>query len=150
MKNLVVITGAGVSAESGLKTFRDSDGLWENYKVEDVATYTAWEKNPELVQRFYNERRQQVIKAQPNSAHKAISDLQSYFDVTVITQNVDDLHERAGTDPDKIIHLHGNIRYAKSSNPNLAWAGMSSTIHESYFWIEEGEDLHYPDDKAPD
>ena len=148
MKNLVIITGAGISAESGISTFRDSDGLWNNFKIDEVATYTAWEKNPKLVQDFYNERRKNVINAQPNSAHYAITELQKYFNVHVVTQNVDDLHERAGTK--NVLHLHGNIRYAKSSNPDLVWYGISPSIKEEYYWIEEGEDLAYPDDKAPD
>ena len=148
MKNLVIITGAGISAESGISTFRDSDGLWNNFKIDEVATYTAWEKNPKLVQDFCNERRKNMISAQPNSAHYAITELQKYFNVHVVTQNVDDLHERAGTK--NVLHLHGNIRYAKSSNPDLAWYGISPSIKEEYYWIEEGEDLVYPDDKAPD
>lgn len=102
-----------MSAESGIKTFRDSGGLWEEYKVEDVATLEAWEKNKELVTKFYNQRRKQVMEAQPNEAHKIIADLQKVFDVTVITQNVDNLHERAGSK--HVIHLHGEIVKAQSS-----------------------------------
>lgn len=148
VKKLVVISGAGVSAESGIQTFRDSDGLWNNFNIEEVATYTAWENNPVFVQDFYNHRRRNILSAHPNPAHKAIVDLEKYFDVQIITQNIDDLHERAGST--KVLHLHGNIRYAKSSNPDLAWSGMSSTIKEEYYWLDDGEDLHYPDDKAPD
>lgn len=107
-KRIVVFTGAGVSAESGIKTFRDSDGLWENYKIEDVATPQAWNKNPALVNEFYNLRRKQVLEVQPNAAHKALVKLEKKFDVNIITQNIDDLHERAGSK--KVLHLHGEIR----------------------------------------
>lgn len=106
-KNLVVLTGAGISAESGLKTFRDSDGLWEGYAVEEVATPRAWKKNPSLVLDFYNHRRKNVAAAQPNAAHAGIASLEDFFQVTIITQNVDDLHERAGST--NVIHLHGEI-----------------------------------------
>ena len=106
-KKLVVLTGAGISAESGSRTFRDSGGLWEGYDVNDVATPEAWIKNPELVLRFYNERRKNVAAAVPNAAHIGLAALEKYFDVTIITQNVDDLHERAGST--NIIHLHGEI-----------------------------------------
>lgn len=115
-KKLVVFTGAGVSAESGLKTFRDSDGLWEEYNVYEVATPEAWEANPGLVLEFYNKRRKQIIAAEPNLAHKAIAILEKDFEVTVITQNIDDLHERAGST--NVLHLHGNIRYSRSTNPS--------------------------------
>lgn len=113
---LVVLSGAGISAESGIKTFRDNDGLWENYNIEEVATPEAWKKNPELVTRFYNERRKQVMGCQPNKAHFILKDLEKDFDVTIVTQNIDDLHERAGSS--KVLHLHGQIRMAKSSGPN--------------------------------
>jgi NAD-dependent deacetylase len=106
-KKLVVLTGAGISAESGLKTFRDSDGLWEGYDIEDVATPRAWRKNPGLVLEFYNYRRREVAKAQPNAAHIGLGELQEDFDVHIITQNIDDLHERAGAK--KVLHLHGEI-----------------------------------------
>jgi NAD-dependent deacetylase len=114
-KKLVVFSGAGISAESGLKTFRDSDGLWEEYDVMEVATPQAWAKNYQLVLEFYNKRRKQIIHAEPNAAHHAIVRLEKYFDVTVITQNIDDLHQRAGSK--NILHLHGNIRFARSTNP---------------------------------
>ena len=107
MKKLIIFTGAGISAESGLKTFRDSDGLWEGFDVHEVATPRAWQKNPELVLRFYNERRQNVKEAKPNKAHEIIAELEQYFYVHVITQNIDDLHERAGSK--NIMHLHGEI-----------------------------------------
>ena len=104
---LVVLTGAGVSAESGLKTFRDSDGLWEGYEVTEVATPRAWRKNPALVLDFYNMRRRNVLDAQPNAAHIGLAELQNHFDVHIITQNIDDLHERAGSK--NVLHLHGEI-----------------------------------------
>ncbi|MBK7763339.1 MAG: NAD-dependent deacylase [Bacteroidetes bacterium] len=107
MKKIVVFTGAGMSAESGIQTFRDSGGLWEGHKVEEVATPRAWQRDPEKVLRFYNERRRNILQAQPNAAHIAIADLQKSFDVEIITQNIDDLHERAGSK--KILHLHGEI-----------------------------------------
>lgn len=107
MKNLVVLTGAGISAESGLQTFRDSDGLWNGYNVYEVATPEGYKKNPKLVLDFYNKRRSEVAKALPNAAHKAIAALQEKYQVTVITQNIDDLHERAGSQ--NVLHLHGEI-----------------------------------------
>ena len=119
MKKIVVFSGAGMSAESGISTFRDSNGLWENYDIQEVATPEAWRRNPALVQRFYNERRQHILNAQPNQAHDTIAQLEQYFDVIVITQNIDDLHERAGSQ--QVIHLHGNIRLAKSSKPNAQY-----------------------------
>lgn len=112
-KRVVVFTGAGISAESGLKTFRDSGGLWEEYKVEDVATPEAWEKDPEMVLTFYNKRLKQVMNAKPNAAHRAIVELEKKFDVRVITQNIDDLHERAGSK--NVLHLHGEITKSRSS-----------------------------------
>ena len=111
-KKLVVLTGAGISAESGLNTFRDSDGLWEGYNVMDVATPQAWQRNPNLVQQFYNERRKQVLAALPNEAHIQLAKLDEFFDVYIITQNIDDLHERAGSK--NITHLHGIITYSQS------------------------------------
>lgn len=116
MKKLVVFSGAGMSAESGINTFRDSDGLWEKYRIEDVATPQAWARDPQLVQRFYNARRKNILEAEPNTAHLQIAQLQQDYDVHVITQNIDDLHERAGSS--KVIHLHGNIRLAKTSGPD--------------------------------
>ncbi|MBI3510402.1 MAG: NAD-dependent deacylase [Bacteroidetes bacterium] len=112
-KNIVVFTGAGVSAESGISTFRDSGGLWEKYDVRDVATPEAWMKDPVLVLEFYNLRRKQVMEAKPNAAHLAIVELEKKYDVQVITQNVDDLHERAGSK--KVLHLHGEIKKARST-----------------------------------
>ena len=120
MKKIVVLTGAGISAESGLKTFRDSDGLWEGYNIEDVATPDAWRRNPALVQQFYNERRKSVLEAIPNAAHYALAKLEEKYDVTIITQNIDDLHERGGST--NVVHLHGIITRSQSSkNPNLTY-----------------------------
>src|SRR5947208_8766164 len=111
-KKLIVLTGAGISAESGLKTFRDSDGLWEGYDINEVATATAWQRNPELVLEFYNMRRKNVQEALPNGAHYALAELQDDFDVQIITQNIDDLHERAGSK--QVTHLHGEILKMRS------------------------------------
>lgn len=111
-KKLVILTGAGISAESGLKTFRDSDGLWEGYNIEDVATPRAWRKDPQLVLDFYNFRRKNVLDATPNAAHYGLAELEKDFDVTIITQNIDDLHERAGST--NILHLHGEILKMRS------------------------------------
>ncbi len=106
-KHIVVLSGAGISAESGLKTFRDSDGLWMGYNVEDVATPRGFEKDPQLVLNFYNERRRDVAAAKPNAAHIGLAELEKDFDVTIITQNIDDLHERGGST--RVLHLHGEI-----------------------------------------
>lgn len=117
MKNLVFLTGAGMSAESGISTFRDSGGLWEQYPVEAVASIQGYERNPELVLQFYNERRAQLNSVQPNEGHKLVASLEDKFQVTVVTQNIDNLHERAGSR--HIIHLHGELMKATSSlNPN--------------------------------
>lgn len=119
-KKLVVLTGAGISAESGLKTFRDSDGLWEGYNVEEVATPGAWRKDPKLVLDFYNMRRKDVRNAQPNVAHKGLAELEKDFDVHIITQNIDNLHERAGSS--KVLHLHGEIFKMRSEkNEHLVY-----------------------------
>lgn len=114
MKKIVVLTGAGVSAESGVSTFRDSDGLWENHNVEDVASIEGWYRNPQLVLDFYNARRAQLPTVKPNAAHVAIADLEREYKVTVVTQNVDNLHERAGST--KIIHLHGELTKVRPEN----------------------------------
>lgn len=113
-KKLVVLTGAGMSAESGLKTFRDSDGLWEGYDVTEVATPRAWRKNPKLVLDFYNMRRKNVLDAQPNAGHYGLAELENDFDVHIITQNIDDLHERAGSS--RVLHLHGEIFKMRSEH----------------------------------
>ena len=116
MKNFVVFTGAGISAESGLGTFRDSGGLWDNYKIEDVATPEAFQKNPGLVLEFYNIRRRQLLSATPNDAHYALNKLQENFNLQIITQNIDDLHERSGSN--NVLHLHGKLRQSKSTLDN--------------------------------
>ena len=113
MKHLVVLSGAGMSAESGLKTFRDQGGLWENYDVMEVASYDGWLKNKELVLRFYNERRRQLKKAKPNNGHIGLAKLEKHFHVSIITQNVDNLHEKAGST--NILHLHGELTKVRST-----------------------------------
>lgn len=140
MTKLVVFSGAGMSAESGISTFRDSNGLWENYDIQQVATPEAWQKNPALVQRFYNERRKNILESEPNSAHQYIAKLQDYFEVQVITQNIDDLHERAGSF--NVLHLHGNIRLAKSSGPN---AQFTTQFYEINGWELDLEQDFCPD-----
>jgi NAD-dependent deacetylase len=133
-KKLVVLTGAGISAESGLNTFRDGNGLWENHRVEEVATPRAWQRNPELVLRFYNERRRNVLQAQPNKAHQVLAALETEFDVSIVTQNIDDLHERAGST--QVLHLHGEILKMRSERD-------SETLYPTTGDIKYG-------DKAPD
>ena len=113
MKRLIVFSGAGMSAESGIPTFRGSDGLWENHRLEDVATPEAWERDPALVLEFYNQRRKAILEAQPNEGHQLIARWQDEFEVTVLTQNIDDLHERAGSTD--VLHLHGEIRKSRST-----------------------------------
>ena len=135
MKKIVALTGAGISAESGITTFRDSGGLWEQYDVMEVASIDGWRKNPQLMLRFYNDRRKQLEKVVPNAAHHILAELEKDFDVTVVTQNVDNLHERAGSS--KILHLHGELTKARSSiDPDLI-------VDIGYCPIEWGE-------KAPD
>ena len=124
MKKIVVLTGAGVSAESGIRTFRDSNGLWEDHEVMDVASPEGWARDPELVLRFYNARRAQLKEVEPNAAHVAIKELESQFEVCVITQNVDDLHERAGSS--NVLHLHGELTKARSTRDDSLiydWTG---------------------------
>jgi NAD-dependent deacetylase len=120
MKNLIILTGAGMSAESGIRTFRDSGGLWEEYNVNEVATPMAWWKNRDLVLRFYNERRTQLANCEPNAGHIGVAALEKYFNVHIITQNIDNLHERAGST--KVLHLHGEITKARSTaDPSLIY-----------------------------
>lgn len=120
MKKLVVLSGAGMSQESGIRTFRDMGGLWEEYDVSEVATPEAWERNPELVMRFYNDRRKQLLESEPNEGHRGLAELESAFDVNIITQNVDDLHERAGSS--KVLHLHGELKKVRSQkDPSLVY-----------------------------
>ena len=120
MKKIVGLTGAGISAESGVKTFRDHGGLWEEYDVMEVASLEGWHKNPQLVLQFYNDRRRQLTAVQPNTGHSAFAELQSKYDVHIVTQNVDDLHEKAGSE--KVCHLHGELRKSRSFNsPELIY-----------------------------
>lgn len=142
MKKIVVLTGAGVSAESGVSTFRDSDGLWENHRVEDVASIEGWYRNPSLVLDFYNERRAQLATVKPNAAHLAIAALEDEYKVTVVTQNVDNLHERAGST--KIIHLHGELTKVRPENCCNDRDGYSE---ETVFDI--GSDAIHIGDMAP-
>jgi NAD-dependent deacetylase len=121
---IVVLTGAGMSAESGIKTFRDHDGLWENHRIEDVATPEAWRKNPELVTQFYNQRRVQLETVKPNDGHYALKELEQKHEVVVITQNVDDLHERAGSS--NIIHLHGELSKMRNEKHEVFDIGYQS------------------------
>ncbi|HTL10027.1 MAG TPA: Sir2 family NAD-dependent protein deacetylase, partial [Chitinophagaceae bacterium] len=125
-KKLVVLTGAGISAESGLRTFRDSDGLWEGYNIEDVATPRAWKKDPQLVLDFYNQRRRNVLEAEPNAAHSGLANLQHDFDVYIITQNIDDLHERGGSS--NVLHLHGEITKMRSERDASLLADIRDDI----------------------
>lgn len=135
---IVIFSGAGMSAESGVSTFRDSGGLWEKYSIEEVATPQAWRRNPSLVQTFYNERRKQILEVEPNAGHRVIAEMEDFFEqVVVITQNIDDLHERAGSTA--VLHLHGNIRMAKSSGPNS----------EKAYYPVEGWELKM-EDRCPD
>jgi NAD-dependent deacetylase len=162
---LVVFTGAGISAESGIRTFRDSDGLWEEYRIEEVATPQAWEKNKSLVLNFYNQRRKQVLGAEPNAAHLTLATLEAKYDVHIITQNIDNLHERAGSK--KILHLHGEIMKSRSTvdstliypihgpdlnlgdtcekgsqlRPHIVWFGEMVPAMEMAYYIAEKADL---------
>jgi len=120
MKRVVILTGAGMSAESGISTFRDSNGLWENHRIEEVATPEAWERNPGMVLEFYNQRRKQLFEVKPNAGHRALVRLEKKFDVQIVTQNVDDLHEQAGSS--KVLHLHGELKKVRSTvDPNLIY-----------------------------
>ncbi len=125
---VVVLTGAGISQESGISTFRDANGLWENHRIEDVASPEGWRKNKELVLHFYNLRRAQACQVQPNTAHYALSELEKDFEVVIITQNVDNLHERAGST--KVLHLHGELSKVRSTlDPNLIYDVGNEPIH---------------------
>lgn len=130
-KKLVVLSGAGISAESGIRTFRDMGGLWEEYDIMEVASYEGWENNMELVLQFYNDRRKQLLECKPNAAHYGLVELEQFFDVEIITQNVDDLHERAGSK--KILHLHGELKKVRSTTD-------SSLIYELDGWeLKKGD-----------
>ena len=137
MKNIVVFTGAGISAESGIGTFRDSGGLWENHKIEDVATPEAFVKNPELVLNFYNIRRQQLLESSPNIAHIALNRLQEKYNLLIITQNIDDLHERSGNAT--VLHLHGNLREAKSTIDNKIYPIKDANLNIGDFCKKGGQ-----------
>lgn len=137
MKKLVVLTGAGMSAESGLAVFRGSYGMWDKYKIEDVATLDGWYQNPRQVLDFYNQRRRELLNVEPNAGHKGLKELEKYFDVRIITQNVDNLHERAGSS--NIIHLHGELMSARSEKDEDIRVKLTS----------EDCDIHIGD-KAPD
>lgn len=165
MKKLVALTGAGFSAESGLATFRDAGGLWEGHRVQDVATPEAWHRNRELVLEFYNQRRRNALEAKPNAGHLILADLEKDFDVTVITQNVDDLHERAGSS--RVIHLHGSLFESRSTldesliypiagwelkigdrcergsqlRPNIVWFGEAVPLMEQAIFVVSSCDL---------
>jgi NAD-dependent deacetylase len=120
MKKVVVLSGAGISAESGISTFRDAGGLWENHRIEDVATYDAWVRNQDMVMKFYNLRRKQLHEVEPNAGHYALVKLEQKYDVQIITQNVDDLHERAGSK--NVLHLHGELKKVRSTaDPSLVY-----------------------------
>lgn len=131
LKKLIIFSGAGISAESGIQTFRDTGGLWENYRIEEVATPQAFRKNPELVLEFYNLRRRNIKNVEPNEAHLKLVELEKYFDVTIITQNIDNLHERAGSK--KVLHLHGEITKARGS------IGLDKPIEIVYKDIKMGD-----------
>jgi NAD-dependent deacetylase len=164
-KKIVVLSGAGISAESGIKTFRDADGLWEGYDVMEVASIQAWHKTPELLTEFYNQRRMQLARVHPNAGHQALAELERYFNVEIITQNVDDLHERAGSN--NVLHLHGELRKMRSVNsdgetidigytasiygtrntagellrPNIVWFGEEVPMIEKAIEIIEDADI---------
>lgn len=165
MKKIVVLTGAGISAESGVSTFRDSDGLWHNHRIEEVASPIAWENNRELVLDFYNQRRKQLFEVEPNDGHKWLVKLEDKYDVQIITQNVDDLHERAGSS--NILHLHGELKKVRSTEdpeliytldhwelkngdkcelgsqlrPHIVWFGESVPMIEPAISIASGADI---------
>ncbi len=136
---IVFFTGAGISAESGIKTFRDSNGLWEEHDIYEVATPEGWERNPALVNSFYNARRLQMASVNPNEAHLEIARLEKEFDITVITQNIDDLHERAGSQ--NVIHLHGELKYARSSTDASLLYDYSNKTIEMGDTCEKGSQL---------
>lgn len=164
MQKIVVLTGAGISAESGISTFRDSDGLWENHRIEDVATPEGWRRNPVLVQDFYNQRRRRLTEVEPNAGHLALAELEQKFEVHIVTQNVDDLHERAGST--HVLHLHGELRKVRSDRhehlvytwdkdlimgdlcekgsqlrPHIVWFGEAVPLLESAAELASGADI---------
>jgi NAD-dependent deacetylase len=137
MKNIVVLTGAGISAESGLGTFRDSEGLWEKYKIDDVATEKAFLKNPALVLEFYNIRRKQLLNSFPNDAHFALNKLKEKYNLSILTQNIDDLHERSGNTD--IIHLHGKLRESRSVIDNKIYSIKGSELNIGDYCEQGGQ-----------
>ena len=149
-KKVVILSGAGISKESGIDTFRDADGTWNNHKIEDVATPEGWAKDPQKVNDFYNERRIVVLNAEPNEAHNRIADEEDHFDIHIITQNVDDLHERAGST--NVLHIHGEILKARSSNNDYDWMGMSHSekINNPKLYDVGRKGLNYYRDYADD
>ena len=136
MKKLIVLTGAGMSAESGVKTFRDAGGLWEGHDVMEVASPVAWQKNPRLVLDFYNQRRRQLLEVQPHEGHKILCDLEKYFEVHIITQNVDDLHERAGSS--RVLHLHGELFKVRNTHDETEILEWKKDLHLG----DTGQDGH--------
>lgn len=132
-KKIVVLSGAGISAESGIRTFRDTNGLWKDHSIEDVATPEGWQRNQDLVLQFYNERRKQAFAVQPNAGHRALADLEQYYDVTVVTQNVDNLHEKAGST--HVIHLHGELSKVRSS----ADESLIYELDETQWEVKKGD-----------
>lgn len=137
-KTVVILTGAGISAESGISTFRDSDGLWEHYRVEDVCTYDAYLHNPQMVISFYNDRRRQLQEAKPNEGHRQLVRLEKYYDTRIITQNIDNLHEQAGSS--HILHLHGELTKARSDHNHYTTpADEASTVEIGYHDIHIGD-----------
>lgn len=137
-KKIVVLTGAGISAESGIKTFRDSDGLWENHRIEDVATFDAWKRNPSLVLEFYNQRRRQLLQCKPNAAHFALAELEQKYAVQIITQNIDNLHELAGST--NVLHLHGELLKVRSTQNENAIYDWKKDLQLGDF-AEDGSQL---------
>lgn len=130
MKKLVVLTGAGMSAESGINTFRDAGGLWEQHRVEDVATLNGWQRNPTLVLNFYNLRRKQLLTVKPNAGHTTLMELEKHFDVRIITQNVDNLHEQAGSS--YVLHLHGELMKVRSTSPSEEIFELTTDNYETH------------------
>ena len=158
MKKLVVLSGAGISAESGIKTFRDSDGLWENHRVEDVATPEAWQRNQKLVLDFYNERRKQALSVEPNTAHTILKNLEQFFDVTIITQNVDHLHELAGSRPhivwfgEEVPMMTEAIRITEQADI-LVIIGTSLAVYPAaglVYYVQKGTPIYLIDPAKPD
>lgn len=142
MKKLVFLTGAGISAESGISTFRDADGLWENYPVMDVCSADGFRRNPALVHEFYNQRRHQLLTVEPNSAHRAIASLMEKYDVYVVTQNVDNLHERGGVPANRVIHLHGELMKVRAlDNPSLLFTLREPNLDTTPQTIIEGHNV---------